>query len=267
MAYTRCTSTPSSPMTPDQGFMAASAPAERVAFSTKRKASPWPSGEKASAVEESGDVGELFGFPGGAGVEEDLVLFFVGGAVRGEGEGLGVGGPYGIDVRAVRRAGDGDDLFRGRVGGGVGQDAEGRTFLGVDGIGDGGAIRGDGDTSGIRDRVDFGTDLGEPRVGVGHGRPGRGDAGLGEGGGGGETEQGGGERTGGEVHIQKGTLWRDWRGELAFRRGMRTSGVRGHSPRLKTNRVKGVMDAIASSVRIQPPLVEGTRERVPLGWG
>src|ERR1700722_10924045 len=35
-------------MTPDQGFMAASAPAERVAFSTKSKASVEPSGEKAA---------------------------------------------------------------------------------------------------------------------------------------------------------------------------------------------------------------------------
>ena len=35
-------------MTPDQGFMAASAPAERVAFSTKRKAMDLPSGDQAS---------------------------------------------------------------------------------------------------------------------------------------------------------------------------------------------------------------------------
>jgi hypothetical protein len=44
---TLCTSTPSSPITPAHGFMASSAPAERVAFSTKRKAMDLPSGDQA----------------------------------------------------------------------------------------------------------------------------------------------------------------------------------------------------------------------------
>ena len=37
------------PMTPLQGFMASSAPALRVAFSTKRKAMDLPSGDQASS--------------------------------------------------------------------------------------------------------------------------------------------------------------------------------------------------------------------------
>jgi len=36
-------------MTPDQGFIASSAPAERVAFSTNRKAIDLPSGDQAAS--------------------------------------------------------------------------------------------------------------------------------------------------------------------------------------------------------------------------
>ena len=45
---TRCISTPSSPITPAHGFIAARAPALRVAFSTNRKPTDFPSGDHAS---------------------------------------------------------------------------------------------------------------------------------------------------------------------------------------------------------------------------
>ena len=111
---TRWTSTPSSPMTPDQGFMASRAPAVRVAFSTKRKAMDLPSGDQAGCWMLPVRWVSWRVWPVAFGPEVDLRLAGLSGLraaqVGEEGEGAAVGRPDGVVAGAAGGARAGERL-------------------------------------------------------------------------------------------------------------------------------------------------------------